>query len=76
VVGKKGKSGGKREGAGRKPRSFRVKLGDKLYMNSVKDGRGTLGNLVVVAAITRQMLTLSVIESNEGGEGERINLLR
>jgi len=76
MTGKKGCSGGKREGAGRKPRTFRVKLGDRLYMNSLFQGRGTLGSLVEVAAVTRTMLTLCIVESNEQREGERINLLR
>jgi len=76
MTGKRGCSGGPRPGAGRKPRSYRVKIGDKLYMNSRVNGVGSLGSLVEVAEITRQMLTLRVIESNEGREGEQINLLR
>ena len=76
MTGKPGRSGGPRQGAGRKPYSFRLKLGDKLFMNAIVGEHGTLGNLVEVSEITRTCLVLTIIQSNEGRIGEKINLLR
>ena len=59
-----------------KPSTFRLKLGDQLFMNTVVDEHGTLGNVVEVSEVSRTCLVLTIVKSNEGRTGEKINLLR
>jgi len=61
---------------GRAVHSFRIRVGDRLFLNSVVDGRGTLGNLVEVSELTRKNAVLTIVDSDEGRVGEKINLVR
>jgi hypothetical protein len=53
MPGVKGKSGGAREGAGKKLKTFTLKLGDVFYLS---DGPG---EIATVTEITRTKLTLT-----------------
>lgn len=73
--GKPGRSGGAREGAGRKPRTFRLKLGDRLFTTQVVGGIATdLGRQVEVTETSRSRLILTIRDGD--GPPEEIRFIR
>jgi hypothetical protein len=54
MPGVKGKSGGARDGAGKKLKTFTLKLGDVFYLSD-----GCPGEIATVTEITRTKLTLT-----------------
>lgn len=60
MVGVKGHSGsgGYRKGAGRKPRSIRVRHGTKVFVNELFDNQPALGESFSVEILTRDHIAL------------------
>ena len=76
MPGAKG-SGGRREGAGRKPRSFTLKAGDRLALTQrTPEGPLSAGAMIEVTEITRSYVKLLVVSSNGGTEGDTLTLIR
>ena len=75
MPGAKG-SGGRREGAGRKPRSFTLKAGDRLALTQRTPEGPLPGAMIEVTEITRSSVKLLVVSSNGGTEGDTLTLIR
>lgn len=80
MTGTKGRSGGKREGAGRKPaptcKAITLKPGDVMMMGEKwDDGRWTMGDLVDVIEVSRTHIRLRT-RGRDGSEPHDINILR
>lgn len=66
MAGKPGRSGGKRDGAGRKPESWRLHDGDVLAAWETLDGHQVgLGRLATVQVVSRSVMVIRLDDGTE-----------